>query len=72
MGHPALSHEQQRNPVRLEKNIIVTGPNAAGNKYLYKVNLNQSTLGSDTGYVSGLMGFHTSGGRYFYLYAYSG
>lgn len=29
MGHPLLTH-QVRNPANLEKNIIITGPNAAG------------------------------------------
>jgi DNA mismatch repair protein MutS len=30
MGHPALFKDQQRNPVSLSKNMILTGPNAAG------------------------------------------
>jgi cell division protein FtsL len=30
MGHPMLPAEQQRNPVLLSKNLILTGPNAAG------------------------------------------
>jgi len=30
MGHPMLSSDQQRNPAILSKNLILTGPNAAG------------------------------------------
>lgn len=30
MGHPCLPPQQQRNPVLLNKNLIITGPNAAG------------------------------------------
>lgn len=30
MGHPMLPPNQQRNPVSLQKNLILTGPNAAG------------------------------------------
>lgn len=30
MGHPLLSPQQVRNPIHLDKNIIITGPNAAG------------------------------------------
>lgn len=30
MGHPCLPKHQQRNPFLLEKNLIMTGPNAAG------------------------------------------
>ena len=30
MGHPMLSVDQRRNPVTLTKNLILTGPNAAG------------------------------------------
>jgi hypothetical protein len=30
MGHPLLANGQVRNPASLEKNVIITGPNAAG------------------------------------------
>jgi hypothetical protein len=30
MGHPLLSTDQRRNPIDFSKNIIITGPNAAG------------------------------------------
>lgn len=30
MGHPLLASQQIRNPLSLDKNIIITGPNAAG------------------------------------------
>jgi hypothetical protein len=30
MGHPCLPKQQQRNPLLLENNLIMTGPNAAG------------------------------------------
>jgi DNA mismatch repair ATPase MutS len=30
MGHPLLSERQIRNPIDLSKNLVITGPNAAG------------------------------------------
>lgn len=49
MGHPMLSSQQRRNPCNLSKNIIVTGPNAAGKSTYVRSILTNYILGQTFG-----------------------
>lgn len=68
MGHPALGREQQRNPVRLDKNLIVTGPNAAGKSTYTRSILTNQLLGQTLGICCAVWGsVHPVGGIYTYM-----
>jgi len=68
MGHPALSSDQQRNPVRLDKNIIVTGPNAAGKSTYTRSILTNQILAQTLGICDAVWGsVHPVGGIFTYM-----
>lgn len=62
MGHPALSPEQQRNPIRLDKNIIVTGPNAAGKSTYTRSILTNQLLAQTLGICYAVWGRYIQSG----------
>ena len=49
MGHPLLKQSQKTNPVSLERNIIITGPNAAGKTTYMKAVAANSILAQTLG-----------------------
>jgi DNA mismatch repair ATPase MutS len=51
MGHPLLTNTQVRNPLSLEKNVIITGPNAAGKTTYMKAVCANIILGQTFGFV---------------------
>jgi hypothetical protein len=68
MGHPALPIKQQRNPVRLEKNIIVTGPNAAGKSTYTRSILTNQLLAQSLGICDAMWAcIHPVGGIFTYM-----
>ena len=49
MGHPLLDGDGVRNPVQLDKNIVITGPNAAGKSTYMRAVLLNTLLGVTLG-----------------------
>lgn len=54
MKNPLLSHKQVANPMDLSKNVIITGPNAAGKTTYVKSILSNVILSQTIGLVNGL------------------
>jgi hypothetical protein len=68
MGHPALPSRQQRNPARLSKNIIVTGPNAAGKSTYTRSILTNQILAQTLGICCAVWAsVHPVGGIFSYM-----
>lgn len=54
MGHPLLVQKQVRNPLSLDRNLIITGPNAAGKTTYMKAICCNIILAQSIGLVCGL------------------